>query len=157
MNTKWRTELEGLPTEEYIKTCVRITAIDYEHYLRFVSTNDSFTKQQAHRDWRATIDRLLQSQHPGLIQKGKGLKQLWDSNAHMHTDNMHWALQRRKQAAKLQSVAITSLADATVNKMMKRRLQEELGRPYVLQYMVLVAVLPSSLLILSIDVLRRLG
>ncbi|KAF9115365.1 hypothetical protein BGW39_003064, partial [Mortierella sp. 14UC] len=50
MDADWRVDLEGLPTEEYIKTCARITAIDYGDYLRFTSTNEGFTKQQAHRD-----------------------------------------------------------------------------------------------------------
>ncbi|KAG0376888.1 hypothetical protein BGX24_007059 [Mortierella sp. AD032] len=39
---------------------------------------------------------------------------------------MHWALQKRKRSAKLQSVAVTSLADTSVNDTMRRMLQEEL-------------------------------
>lgn len=74
IDVDWRVDLEGLPTEEYNKTCARITAIDYGDYLRSTSTNAGFTKQQAHRDWRATIDRLLQSKHIGLLQKGKELQ-----------------------------------------------------------------------------------
>ncbi|KAF8925221.1 hypothetical protein BGZ58_001001 [Dissophora ornata] len=41
-------------------------------------------------------------------------------------DDMHWALQKRKRSAKLQSVGVTELADASVNNTMKRLLQEEL-------------------------------
>ncbi|KAF9536618.1 hypothetical protein EC957_010309, partial [Mortierella hygrophila] len=38
---------------------------------------------------------------------------------------MHWAIQKRKRSAKLQSVAVTSLADAFVNKKVKVMLQGE--------------------------------
>ncbi|KAF9993788.1 hypothetical protein BGZ79_001495, partial [Entomortierella chlamydospora] len=122
----WRADLEGLPTEEYINTCARITAINYEGYLRFKLTNETFINQQAHRDWTAIIDRFLQSKHIGLRQTGKGLQRQWESNAYRHTDNMHWALQRRVQSAKLQSVELTGLVDVSVNKAMKRMIQDEL-------------------------------
>ncbi|KAF9344915.1 hypothetical protein BGX34_005227, partial [Mortierella sp. NVP85] len=59
----WRVDLQGLPTEEYIKNCERITIINYGDYLRFTATKEGFTKQQAHNDWRTTIERLLKSKH----------------------------------------------------------------------------------------------
>ncbi|KAG0247349.1 hypothetical protein BG011_001637 [Mortierella polycephala] len=126
MNADWRAELRGLHTEEYIKTCTHITAIDYGGYLTFTSKDDGFVKRQAHCDWKDTIDRLLQCKHQGLLRKGKELQQKWSNNAYKHLDDMHWALQKRKRSAKLQSVTVTGLADASVNDTMKRMLQEEL-------------------------------
>ncbi|KAF9082749.1 hypothetical protein BGX27_004402, partial [Mortierella sp. AM989] len=126
MDADWTAELEGVPTEEYLKTGTRITAIDYGHYLHFTSKDDGYTKRQAHSDWKDTIDRLLQCKHQGLLQKGEELQQKWNKKTHKHTDNLHWALQKRKRSAKLQSVVVTSLADASVNGTMKRMLQDEL-------------------------------
>ncbi|KAG0041826.1 hypothetical protein BGZ83_001264 [Gryganskiella cystojenkinii] len=40
-------------------------------------------------------------------------------------NDLYWALQKRKRNAKLQSVSVTSLADAVVNKKMRLMLQEE--------------------------------
>ncbi|KAF9110147.1 hypothetical protein BGX27_006732 [Mortierella sp. AM989] len=129
MDTDWREELRGLPTEEYIKTCTRIVTIDYANYLEFTMKNDGFTKSQAHSDWKDTIDRLLQCKHQGLLRKGEELQRKWNRNFHKYIDDMHWALQKRKQAAKLQSVTITGLADASVNNAMKQMFQDELGIP----------------------------
>ncbi|KAG0351094.1 hypothetical protein BGZ54_003415 [Gamsiella multidivaricata] len=126
MDADWRAELSGLPTEEYIKTCTRITAIDYRGYLTFTSKDNGFMRRQAHYDWKDTIDRLLQCKHHGLLRKGEELQRKWNNNAYKHMDDMHWALQKRKRSAKLQSVVVTGLADASVNGMMKRMLQEEL-------------------------------
>ncbi|KAG0239381.1 hypothetical protein BGX31_002840 [Mortierella sp. GBA43] len=126
MGADWRAELRGLPTEDYISTCRLITAVDYGGYLTFTSKDDGFTKQQAHRDWKDTIDRLLQCKHQGLLRKGQELHRKWNNKAYKHLDDMHWALQKRKRSAKLQSVTVTGLADASVNEAMKRMLQGEL-------------------------------
>ncbi|KAF9580334.1 hypothetical protein BGW38_003060 [Lunasporangiospora selenospora] len=86
---------------------------------------DGYTKLQAHSDWKDTIDRLLQCSHQGLLRKGKELQRKWNNNTYKYLDSMHWALQKRKRSAKLQSVVVTGLADASVNNTMKRMLQEE--------------------------------
>ncbi|KAF9345384.1 hypothetical protein BGX26_003217, partial [Mortierella sp. AD094] len=126
MDADWRAELRGLPTEEYIKTCTRITVIDYKGYLNFISKDDTFTKSQAHSDWKITIDRLLQCKHQGLLQMGEGLQRKWNKNVYKYIDDMHWALLKRKRAVKLQSVTVTGLADASVNNTMKQMLQDEI-------------------------------
>ncbi|KAG0340995.1 hypothetical protein BG000_010545 [Podila horticola] len=88
-------------------------------------------KWQAHSDWKDTIDRLLQCKHQGFLRKGEGLQRKWNNSAYKHLDDMHWALQKRKRSAKLQSITVTGLADASVNDRMKRMLQEELElEPY---------------------------
>lgn len=129
MDADWRVELRGLCTEEYIKTCTRITVIDYGGYLSFKSKDDGFVKRQAHCDWKDTIERLLQCKHQGLLRKGEELQRKRNNNVYKHMDDMHWAFQKRKRSAKLQSVTITGLADASVNGTMKRMLEEELGMP----------------------------
>ncbi|CAO3563925.1 unnamed protein product [Mortierella alpina] len=98
----------------------------------FTSKDDGYVKWQAHSDWKDTIDRLLQCKHKGLLRKGEAQQRKWSNNAYKHIDDMHWALQKRKRSAKLQSVRVTGLADSSVNDTMKRMLQEELGMPYAL-------------------------
>ncbi|KAF9109540.1 hypothetical protein BGX27_007492, partial [Mortierella sp. AM989] len=124
-DASWRAELRGLPTEEYIKTCTRASVIDYRGYLNFISKDDTFTKSQAHSDWKITTDRLLQCKHKGLFQMGEGLQRKWNKNIYKYIDDMHWALMKRKRTAKLQSVKITGLVDASVNNTMKQMLQDE--------------------------------
>ncbi|KAF8976038.1 hypothetical protein BGZ46_008636 [Entomortierella lignicola] len=117
----------GLSTEDYIRSCARITNVDYEGYLEFTSECDGYTKSEAHSDWKVTIDRLRQSKSKGLLQRGKGLQRKWDKNAHRSLDDLHWAVQERKRKAKLQLVPITELADASVNKKMRLMLQKEVN------------------------------
>ncbi|KAF9417429.1 hypothetical protein BGZ76_004530 [Entomortierella beljakovae] len=99
--SNWKSEIKGIATEGYISDCTRLSTINYDNYLRFLSKSDGSTKSQAHRDWKDTIDHLLQY--------------------------LHWATQKRKQSAKLQSVALMSLADASVNNNLKQILREELS------------------------------
>jgi len=134
MSADWRAVLKGLPTEDYIATCTRITSIDYKGYLSFTSKDDGYMKWQAHSDWKDTIDRLLQCKHQGLLRKGEELQRKWSNNAHKDLDDMHWAPQKRKRSAKLQSVRVTGLADASVNNTMEQMLQEALGIHYMTQF-----------------------
>ncbi|KAF9159388.1 hypothetical protein BGX21_003559 [Mortierella sp. AD011] len=128
----WRAELRGLSTQDYFITCTRISAIDYRGYLTFTSKDDGYSKRQSHRDWQDIINHLLRCKHPGLVQKGKELQQKWSDNVYKHMDDLHWALQERKRTAKLHSVAITSLTDASVNNTMKQMLREEIEGKCVL-------------------------
>jgi hypothetical protein len=91
----------------------------------FEAKSECLTRRQAHKNWKDTIDRFLGCTHAGLVRKGEELRQKWDSNTYRQLDNIHWALQNRKHAAELQSVTVTRLADASVNKKMKRLLEEE--------------------------------
>ncbi|KAG0196540.1 hypothetical protein BGX28_010003 [Mortierella sp. GBA30] len=127
----WRLELQGLSTEGYLASCIRIPNIDYGGYLTFEAKSDCLTRRQAHKNWTDTIDRLLGCTHAGLVRKGEEQRQKWDNNTYRQLDNMHWALQSRKHAAELQSVTVTRMADASVNKKMKRMLEEEVDAQYV--------------------------
>ncbi|KAF9155506.1 hypothetical protein DFQ26_009713, partial [Actinomortierella ambigua] len=44
--------------------------------------------------------------HRGLVHKGEELQRKWGNNTYKHVDDMHWALQKRKRSAKLQSVKL---------------------------------------------------
>jgi hypothetical protein len=93
MNSDWRAELRGLPTEDYFATCTHITTINFRGYLMFTLKDDGYMKWQAHSDWKDTFDHVvLQCKHLGLLRKGKELQRTWNNNAYNHINDMHRTL-----------------------------------------------------------------